>query len=219
MPYALTAGRFTFTWTGAWAAGSIYQLGDAAEHLGSVYLCAQPHLSSPANEPPNATFWELMVSVGPQGPAGPAGPMPPVVVLGSDQVRTLNTFANVAGLSVPVLADKDYFVEFEIIFRTAATGTGIAFAVDGPASPAAVVVQGAIPTGPTAAQFVHARAYNSGQASSGVDAANSDMFATITCVLRNGPNSGDLVLRFASEVNGSAVTVKAGSFARYHQLN
>lgn len=222
MAYVLAFQKFNFTWTGAWQDGSIYQLGDAAESGGSSYLCVQPHLASAANGPPNASFWELFVEVGqsgPEGPQGPPGPVLPVVQLGSDQTRSATSFADVTGLTYPVAAGKDYFVEFGVIFRSATTFTGIAFAVDGPASPSAVVFQGTIPTGPSTAQPVHARAYDSGPFSPSVDVANSDMYAVLTCFLRNGPNSGDLRLRFASENAGQTVTVRAGSFLRAHLLN
>lgn len=219
MPYALSFQRFNFTWTGDWLDGSIYQIGDAAESGGSAYVCVQPHVASGSNGPPNAAFWELMVSKGDQGLTGPAGPMPPVVQLGADQTRSLNTLANVPGLAVPVDANKDYYVEMAIIFRSAAAGNGIELAVNGPASPTSVSSTYVIPSSASAAVFGHSRAYDVGAQSSGVDVINADFMATVLCLFRNGPNAGNLVLRFASENNGQLVTVKAGSTIRYHQLN
>jgi hypothetical protein len=105
--------------------------------------------------------------------------------------------------------------EFHIIFRSAATTTGIALAVNGPSGPAAIVVQRQIPTSLTAVTMGQARAYNSGAASSGVDVINADNLAILQGILRNGANSGTVILRFASEVAGSTVTVRAGSMARW----
>jgi hypothetical protein len=137
------------------------------------------------------------------------------VKLGSDLTTTSTSFGDATGLSFSVSANTDYLFEFHIIFRSAATTTGIALAVNGPSGPAAIVVQRQIPTSLTAVTMGQARAYNSGAASSGVDVINADNLAILQGILRNGANSGTVILRFASEVAGSTVTVRAGSMARW----
>ncbi len=133
----------------------------------------------------------------------------------SDVVRSATSFGDVAGLSFPVAAGKDYYFEFGIIYRSAATNTGINIAVNGPLSPISMTLLVTIP-------FLwvgSARVYNFGTPSLSIDTANVDSLAHMHGILRNGPNSGILIARFASSRSGTNVTVGAGSFVRYHQLN
>jgi hypothetical protein len=209
MAFALSFQRFTFTWTGAWQDGALYEVGDACQDVAGTYVCTGAHLASAAARPPGL-FWDLMV----------AGALVSSAQLGSDQTRSATSFADVAGLSFPVDAGADYYFEFGIVFRAAGTNRGIALAVSGPASPVSVALQTAIPTSLVSVVLGQARAYDSGAPTASVDAANVDNFAEVVGTLRNGASAGELTLRFASSTaGGAAVTVRAGSFVRWHRLN
>lgn len=46
---------------GDWAAQIIYRVGDRARFDGSIYRALQQHQATPANQPPNPAFWELVL--------------------------------------------------------------------------------------------------------------------------------------------------------------
>jgi hypothetical protein len=156
------------------------------------------------------------------GTSGTPTPLVPtvesVIKLTADRNSTVVTFADITGLSFPVAVSTNYVFEATIIFRSVATTTGIALAANGPASPVSFTMQRRIATSLTAATLGMARAYNSGAASADVDIANVDMIAHLSGVLRNGLNAGTFILRFASEVATSQVTIKAGSVLRWKKI-
>jgi hypothetical protein len=213
-----------FVWRGSWVVDSIYGSGDVIVFGGASYVCLQSHVATALNQPPDANFWSLMIDQGPQGTQGvpgPAGPSnPPVNRLAADLTSSAVALADVTGLSFPVLADKDYLFEFDIIYRSAVVTTGITLAVNGPAAPASLALRTELPTGAaTNVVFFITRAYDAPATSPTVDLINVDEFASLRGVFRNGPNAGNLTLRFASEVAGAVVTIKTGSVVRYQQLN
>jgi hypothetical protein len=64
-------------WMGAWAVGVEYHLNNGVAHNGSSYICIRENFSSIVDEPPNATYWNVLAlegAIGPRGPAGPTGP-------------------------------------------------------------------------------------------------------------------------------------------------
>lgn len=52
------------TWQGAWDSGTSYAVGDGVSHEGSSYICIA---TSTNNEPPNATYWNLLAEAGVDG--------------------------------------------------------------------------------------------------------------------------------------------------------
>ena len=58
------------TWTGAWSGATNYNQFDAVEDAGSAYVAKSSHINQ---QPPNATYWDLLASKGDQGPAGSNG--------------------------------------------------------------------------------------------------------------------------------------------------
>lgn len=50
----------SLSWQGAWDSGTTYSALELVSHSGSVYLCI---LASTNNEPPNATYWQLITIV------------------------------------------------------------------------------------------------------------------------------------------------------------
>jgi hypothetical protein len=142
-----------------------------------------------------------------------------LVRLTGDVVSTVTAFADVTGLSFPVLPNTDYLIEALLIYQAAATTTGINLAVNGPASPVAVVGDWQAYTSASAQLARRFNAYNSGTATTGVLAANTNEYAKLTCLFRNGVNAGTFALRHASEVAASAVTIKAGSVLKWQITN
>jgi hypothetical protein len=140
-----------------------------------------------------------------------------VVRLDADVASTATTFADATGLSFAVDAGADYLIEAFLVYTSAATTTGINLGVNGPASPAGVVGEWQAYTSATAVLSRRFQAYNQGTATTGVQTANAADYAQLTAMFRNGATAGTFILRFASEVSGSAITLKAGSFLRWQQ--
>lgn len=135
----------------------------------------------------------------------------------SDVSTTATTLSDITGLNFPVSAGKTYIFEGYIIFQTAATTTGISLSGNGPASPTYYVMRKTIPISLTASEERMERAYDTNQPSSGVDTANANCLAYLWGVIRPSAN-GTFTLRVASEVSGSAVTVKAGSVLIWREI-
>lgn len=71
-------------WLGDWSSLTSYDPDDAVTHLGSSYVCILTHSNQ---EPPNATYWDLLAAKGDQGeqgiqgiqgPEGPQGDQGPI---------------------------------------------------------------------------------------------------------------------------------------------
>jgi hypothetical protein len=143
--------------------------------------------------------------------------------LTSDLVSTSQTLADVSALAVPLAANGRVWLEYTLLIRTAATGTGFHFALNGPASPETVSLVGFFPyeQGFTSPETDYVTLLwssfdaDEGLETQGVGAADTDDLATIRGVVVNGANPGVSLPRWASEINASAVTLKAGSSVRY----
>ena len=138
-----------------------------------------------------------------------------------DLPNSTTTFADITGLTFSMLADKDYIFEAWIIFQSNTAGTGIKFAVNGPASPVAVAMLAHIPIALTlyaSCVTLASRAYITGNPSASVDTINSNLLCKIDGIVRNGVNPGTFALRFAAETTG-IVKIMTGSVLRYRQVN
>ena len=58
-------------WRGAWDSGTIYALKDAVYNDNVAYICILGHTNQ---EPPNATYWDVLAAAGEPGPQGEQGP-------------------------------------------------------------------------------------------------------------------------------------------------
>jgi hypothetical protein len=132
------------------------------------------------------------------------------VKLGSDRTNNTTSFADATGLSFSVAANTDYLFDFDVIFQTDAVTTGISLSVNGPTSPNDILYDTAIYDG-TNIVTANVRAYDTGTATTAIDAANTSTYAKVRGIFRNGANAGTFILRFKSEVGASTVTIKAGS--------
>jgi hypothetical protein len=140
-----------------------------------------------------------------------------IVYLNTARTVTGTTMTDVTGLSFTAEANKDYYVEFNIIYTTSAPTRGIALSVNGPASPTGLAFQN---VGFSSGTNIVGRTYNVYDASSNFGNALAGYnYATVSGLFRNGNNSGTLILRFAAEVAASTATVEIGSILKYRKLN
>ena len=57
-------------WKGAWSNSTAYAVNDAVSSGGSTYICVQAHTGQ---QPPNATYWNVLAAKGDTGSQGVAG--------------------------------------------------------------------------------------------------------------------------------------------------
>ncbi len=133
-----------------------------------------------------------------------------VVYKTADQSSTSTSYADCTGLSFNLAPNTKYLFEFTGAYTAAINTTGLALSANGPASPVEMsyVVQAA--TGPiTVAQGAQAD-YDTGAPAPTSGGATALPF-WLKGTIKTGVNGGLFFLRFASEVGGSAVTIKKGS--------
>jgi hypothetical protein len=140
------------------------------------------------------------------------------VVLGSDVINnnaTLNTIADITGLSFAVTAGEMYWFKFNIFYTSAATTTGSRFSVSGPSSPTKLVYMTEYSlAATTTTRNANNLSYDLVAASNATSSSTGHNQAIIEGWIQPSAN-GTLVARFASEVANSAITAKAGSLLQY----
>jgi len=141
-----------------------------------------------------------------------------VVILGADRTSSILTLADCTGMSFSAVANQSCFFYFGVIYQSVATTTGINLSIDGPASPTFVEWQRNTWQTVTVVDQGSGRVYNVAGTSVSVDIVDTDTFASLDGTIANGSNAGTLILRFASEVDTSQVTVKAGSFLLWQRI-
>lgn len=143
------------------------------------------------------------------------------VVLASDVVNnnaTLNTIANVTGLSFPVTAGHTYSFEFRIPYTAAATTTGSRWSINGPATSFLCFASEYSLAATTTTRNANVITYDLPAASNATSAGTtSGNMAFIWGVITPSAD-GDVIARFASEVANSAITAKAGAVVYYQEL-
>ena len=123
------------------------------------------------------------------------------------------TFTNL--FTQAVLANEVWAFDIIVYYLSAAATTGIVLQVDSPSSPAAsqismVTYETAIlPRNLTAAQ---------GVALVGTAGLTTVLETRISGLIEVGATPGNIVAKFRSEVNASAITVKRGSWARFYKF-
>jgi hypothetical protein len=126
-----------------------------------------------------------------------------------DVTTSATTFSDVTGLTFALAINTDYYFRFIVHHSSAATTTGIRFAVNGPASPTALRVGGVIPISTVAANFGSQTAYDTAIFASTTGTTVAVM-SVIEGIIRNAGNTGTLALRVAAEV-AATVTVLTNS--------
>lgn len=169
-------------WQGAWDSGTSYAVGDGVTNDGSSYICIA---SSTNNEPPNATYWEVLAEAGVDGEmSGPASATDSAIALFNG---TSGNIVKDSGILLPSAASKNFF---PVRVNSGATGfeyqdlTPTALEVSDPAG-------AVIPTKP-----IHTIATNGG--------AGTDDLVTITATFV--PVGFELTLK--SDGSGNVVTAK-----------
>jgi hypothetical protein len=62
LPFDISPSAALFENKGDWASGISYHAGDYILNDGVYYVCIADHVSSLLNEPPNTTYWDILVS-------------------------------------------------------------------------------------------------------------------------------------------------------------
>lgn len=130
---------------------------------------------------------------------------------------TANTLADITGLSFPVESGAVYQFEFTIPYAAAATTTGARFCINGPASPTLLNTVASWPLTSTTQSIANHSAYDL-PAACNVSSLTAGNVATIKGIIKPSAD-GTVIARFASEVSGSAITVKAGACVSYVRLS
>ena len=137
--------------------------------------------------------------------------------LTTTQASSVTVLASVTQLVETMVANAVYRVDCYVTFRSAATTTGLNLGFTAP-SGAICQLAVVVPITSTAAAtqlrttFPNAGSTNVGNVlGTGVTAINTDQTARISGIIACGSTAGDFQVRFASEVNASAVTLQIGS--------
>ena len=131
---------------------------------------------------------------------------------------TANTIADVTGLSFSVTSGKTYNFCFVIIYTAAATTTGSRWSINGPAATSLYYHSSYSLTTTSTTENEGLSTYNVPAASNASSAATGSNIAVIEGIIKPSA-SGTVIARFASEVAGSAIVAKTGSYVEYKQLN
>ena len=121
---------------------------------------------------------------------------------------TANALQDVTGLSFAVNANVTYRFRFTILYDAALATTGARFTLNGPAT-TLLGYKAWVASGTGADTVSNMNTYNSGTVATASAFATGNV-AVVWGIIRPSA-AGRVILRFASEVGGSAITVKAGS--------
>jgi hypothetical protein len=127
-----------------------------------------------------------------------------------------NTIQDVTGLSFPVVSGSIYYFKFFIKYTSASTATGSRWAVNGPTF-SDLTVRSVYSLTSTTQTVNTVTAYDTPSAVSANSGTTAGNWAIIEGFITPTAN-GDVIARFASEVQNSAIVAKAGSFVEYIQL-
>lgn len=167
-------------------------------------------LNKPAAFPPASHNHDAAYAAAAHTHAG----LPVLARLAADAAGNSSNVTFTSLFTVPVLAGEVWSVEAVIYFVSAAATTGLVLQLDTPGSPA--FTQLVLDTQETAiaGRYVPSAA-NAALVGTAAVASPAVNVAYLTGTVENGANAGNLVLKYRSEVNASAVTAKRGSFARF----
>lgn len=121
-------------------------------------------------------------------------------------------------MSFPVVANGIYLIEYFVFAIAAATTTGLALALNGPAIGAGFLRYGMHATPTATTHFAGgATAYDTKMISTGVISTTIPTVHVLYAYLANGATAGTVQLRMASELAAS-VTIERGSWGRITQV-
>lgn len=142
-----------------------------------------------------------------------------VAVLASDVTNnngTANTIADVTGLSFPVTSGKKYRFRFEFQYTAAATTTGSRWSINGPGGTMRYRSEYSL-TSTTTTTNEGLTAHDTPSGASASSAATGGNNGTVEGFYEASA-TGNVILRFASEVASSAIVCKAGSVVFYQEV-
>lgn len=149
----------------------------------------------------------------------PSGGSQSVAVLGADVTNnnaTANTIASVTGLSFPVTSGKKYRFRFEFQYTAAATTTGSRWSISGPGGTMRYRSEYSL-TSTTKTTNEGLTAHDTPSGASASSAATAGNCGTVEGFYEASA-TGDVILRFASEISSSAIVCKAGSVVYYQEV-
>ena len=110
-------------------------------------------------------------------------------------------------------------IEATLVYQSPALTTGIGFGLNGPATPTVVCYEWRTFTALSTTFMTYSTRFGHIKpVTTAVQFINSNVLASMNGLIRNGTTAGSATLIFRSEVGGSLVTIKAGSFLRYRKL-
>lgn len=148
----------------------------------------------------------------------------PIVRLDAAVVdSTSGSNTNISGLSFPVAAGRRYWFRAFIPYNSAATTTGAEFGVDVPSSPTWLGFKTEMTSNDTLGTDATEVDYDGTDDGSSVGSSSATATATeVNIAIVEGfvvPSvAGEVQFRMDTEVNSSAITVRAGAFVEYRDL-
>jgi hypothetical protein len=136
------------------------------------------------------------------------------VVLSADRTDNSGvcTIADVTGLSFTAATSTTYRFRAVLYYTAAATTTGANFSINGP-STSFLTYKTQVPTTTTTDTINHLTAFSGGGCSA-TTATTAGNTAIVEGMMTTS-GSGTVIVRFASNVNASAIVVKAGSYIEW----
>lgn len=132
----------------------------------------------------------------------------------ADQSDVTAAFVDVTDLGFSVAANTVYVFECHFNTISAAVGTGVQIAFNGPASPTSFVYTGLASTGVNTQTYPSGTTYDSttNLPVAHLSTANTPQFFGGT--FENGANAGTFTARLKTEIGASAATIVRGSWCR-----
>lgn len=151
----------------------------------------------------------------------PTGVNSTITFLGADVTNnnaSANTIADVTGLSFSVTSGTTYRFKFFVVYTSAATTTGSRWAINGPAATFVNYNSTYTLTATSVTTNSGTSAYDI-PAASNASSLSSGNIAIVEGIIKPSAN-GTVILRFASEISGSAIVAKANqSYVEYQAIN
>ena len=143
-------------------------------------------------------------------------------ILTTDRINnnaTLNTIADVTGLSFPVSSGVTYHFKFFIVYTAQATSTGSRWCINGPATPTNLNYHSFYTSSTTARTNNEGlTTYNVPGSCNTTSGTTGSNIAEIEGIITPSAN-GTVIARFASEIANSAITAKANlSYVQWEVL-
>jgi hypothetical protein len=135
----------------------------------------------------------------------------------SDETTSSTTPVDIAGLSIPLAANRKYAFDIHLVTDSSSAGEANYFSVNGPASPTDLRYSTFQPTSNTGFRTDVFTAYDT--ANGLILGFSSSSATTIRGSIENGANAGNFVARFWTENGGAeSARVRRGSWMRVWEI-